>query len=151
MAEQNVPNLVINKVESQEVYDAMATAGEINANELYLVAGDSGGGLVVQTEYYDGGQYRKGFKSDVDADDIVDAFKAGKTVRFHIPHTNYTPYGTVDEQWLTLINYTDEYGSQWGNPEERYEFYYKNVMSWSNDGVYRTQDGKLVLIVYDDS
>lgn len=39
MTEKNIENLVINKVESQEVYDAMVTAGKINDDELYLVEG----------------------------------------------------------------------------------------------------------------
>lgn len=41
MQETNLQNLVINKVENQEVYDALNTNGDINDNELYLVGGDS--------------------------------------------------------------------------------------------------------------
>lgn len=41
MQETNLQNLVINKVENQEVYDALNTNGAINDNELYLVGGDS--------------------------------------------------------------------------------------------------------------
>lgn len=37
---QDLANLVINKVESQTAYDQMVAAGQINANELYLVEGD---------------------------------------------------------------------------------------------------------------
>lgn len=38
---QDLTNLVINKVESQTAYDQMVAAGQINANELYLVEGDT--------------------------------------------------------------------------------------------------------------
>ena len=38
---QDLANLVINKVESQTAYDQMVAAGQINANELYLVEGDT--------------------------------------------------------------------------------------------------------------
>lgn len=43
MQEKIVENLVINKIESQAVYDAMEAAGKINSNELYLVGGDGEG------------------------------------------------------------------------------------------------------------
>ena len=33
----NISNLIINKVESQTVYDSMKTKGLINEDELYLV------------------------------------------------------------------------------------------------------------------
>lgn len=46
MQEKNIETLVINKVENQEVYDAMVAANKINNNELYLV----GGGESVFTE-----------------------------------------------------------------------------------------------------
>lgn len=38
---QDLSSLVINKVESQTAYDQMVAAGQINANELYLVEGDT--------------------------------------------------------------------------------------------------------------
>lgn len=42
MQEKNIETLVINKIESQAVYDAMEAAGKINSNELYLVGGSDG-------------------------------------------------------------------------------------------------------------
>ena len=39
--EKNLNNLVINKVESQEVYNYMKANSLINADELYLVEGDN--------------------------------------------------------------------------------------------------------------
>ena len=36
---KNMQNLVINEVESQEVYEHMVANGLINENELYLVRG----------------------------------------------------------------------------------------------------------------
>lgn len=42
MQEKNIETLVINKIESQAVYDAMEKAGKINSNELYLVGGGEG-------------------------------------------------------------------------------------------------------------
>lgn len=41
MQETNLKNLVINKVESQEVYDVLKTNGQIQSDELYLVGGGS--------------------------------------------------------------------------------------------------------------
>lgn len=41
MQEKSLQNLVINKVESQEVYDSLSANGAINSDELYLVGGDS--------------------------------------------------------------------------------------------------------------
>ena len=40
MEEKNINSLVINKVESQSVYDSMVAANKINDDELYLVAGN---------------------------------------------------------------------------------------------------------------
>lgn len=42
MQEKILQSLVINKVESQEVYDKMVAAGQINDDELYLVNGGTG-------------------------------------------------------------------------------------------------------------
>lgn len=39
MQEKSLQNLVINKVESQEVYDSLSANGKINSDELYLVGG----------------------------------------------------------------------------------------------------------------
>lgn len=39
--EKNLTNLVINKVESQDVYDYMKANNLINADELYLVKGNN--------------------------------------------------------------------------------------------------------------
>lgn len=39
--EKNLTNLVINKVESQDVYDYMRANNLINADELYLVKGNN--------------------------------------------------------------------------------------------------------------
>lgn len=41
MQEKSLQNLVINKVESQEVYDSLSANGAINSDELYLVEGGS--------------------------------------------------------------------------------------------------------------
>lgn len=41
MQEKSLQNLVINKVENQEVYDSLSANGAINSDELYLVGGDS--------------------------------------------------------------------------------------------------------------
>lgn len=48
MQEKIVENLVINKIESQTVYDAMKAAGKINNNELYLVGGGGEGVIGVK-------------------------------------------------------------------------------------------------------
>lgn len=41
MQEKSLQNLVINKVENQEVYDSLSANGAINSDELYLVGGGS--------------------------------------------------------------------------------------------------------------
>ena len=41
--EKNIPNLTINKVENQDVFDYLANNGLVNENELYLIPGENGG------------------------------------------------------------------------------------------------------------
>lgn len=41
--EKNIPNLTINKVENQNVFDYLANHGLVNENELYLIPGENGG------------------------------------------------------------------------------------------------------------
>ena len=43
--EKNIPNLTINKVENQDVFDYLVTEGLVNENELYLIPGEAGGGV----------------------------------------------------------------------------------------------------------
>lgn len=50
--EKNIPNLIINKVENQDVFDYLVSDGLVNENELYLIPGEAGGG--VQDVYVDG-------------------------------------------------------------------------------------------------
>lgn len=48
--EKKINNLVINKVESQAVYDYMAANNLINEDELYLVEGTEGSSIVIDSE-----------------------------------------------------------------------------------------------------
>lgn len=50
--EKNIPNLIINKVENQDVFDYLVDEGLVNENELYLIPGEAEGG--VQDVYVDG-------------------------------------------------------------------------------------------------
>lgn len=43
--EKNIPNLIINKVENQDVFDYLVSDGQVNENELYLIPGEAGGGV----------------------------------------------------------------------------------------------------------
>ena len=43
--EKNIPNLTINKVENQDVFDYLVTEGLVNENELYLIPGEASGGV----------------------------------------------------------------------------------------------------------
>lgn len=43
--EKNIPNLIINKVENQDVFDYLVSDGLVNENELYLIPGEAGGGV----------------------------------------------------------------------------------------------------------
>lgn len=47
---QGVKNLIINKVESQTVFDYMVSNGLVNEDELYLVQGESGAVLYTAQE-----------------------------------------------------------------------------------------------------
>lgn len=45
MTEKELSTLVINKIDSAETFEAMKTAGQVNEDELYLIGGDSAGGV----------------------------------------------------------------------------------------------------------
>lgn len=141
MTEQNVPNLVINKVESQEVYDAMATAGEINANELYFVAG-GGGPLIVETELYNGGTYQKGWTTVEDADDMVNAFISGRQVIVHF--IEYEGYAGGEEKYASVVAYQPSPGSN------AFEIYFDYNVSNAITDISRTQSGKFQIEFYVD-
>ena len=47
---KNIKNLIINKVESQAVFDYMVSNGLVNEDELYLVQGESGAVLYTAQE-----------------------------------------------------------------------------------------------------
>ena len=46
---ENLDKLIINKVESQDVYDYMVSHGLINSDELYLVQGASDAHIVIMS------------------------------------------------------------------------------------------------------
>ena len=64
--EKNIPNLTINKVENQNVFDYLVTEGLVNENELYLIPGEAGGGVQDVVVYETGGSH-----SVVDPDDNI--------------------------------------------------------------------------------
>ena len=101
MTEETLRNLVINKVPSQEVYDAMVTAGLINSDELYLVAGESSGPYIAETTLYDNGGYDKGWATVDDADDIIATYISGRTVIIHF--LEYEGYIGGEEKYATVI------------------------------------------------
>ncbi len=63
--EKNIPNLTINKVENQDVFDYLVTEGLVNENELYLIPGEAEGGVTDVLAYNSQGEY----DSVVDFDD----------------------------------------------------------------------------------
>lgn len=63
--EKNIPNLTINKVENQDVFDYLVTEGLVNENELYLIPGEGSGGVTDVLAYNSQGEY----DSVVDFDD----------------------------------------------------------------------------------
>ena len=147
MTEETLKNLVINKVPSQEVYDAMLAAGLIESNELYFVAG-GGGNLVVETEYVEGESHNGGtaigYKTTMSADDIVDAYSSGAHVVFHFPEYNDGTYVQRPNAYVSLYAYNGAY--QWG--EEAFHHDYQAISWWC--GTWRTQDGKLMFQIYVD-
>jgi hypothetical protein len=60
--EKNIPNLTINKVENQRIFDYLVDEGLVNENELYLIPGEAEGG--VQDVYVNG-------ESVVDSEDKI--------------------------------------------------------------------------------
>mgnify|MGYP007069869607 CR=1 FL=1 len=54
--EKNIPNLIINKVENQDVFDYLVSDGLVNENELYLIPGEAGGGVQDVMTYDSGDQ-----------------------------------------------------------------------------------------------
>ena len=125
----------------------MATAGEINANELYLVAGDGGGSLLVETEYaeitVDNNQVF-GYKTLISADDIVAAYLSGKHVAFHFPEYNDGNHVERPEACVTLYGYNKAY--QWGT--EQFHHDYQAISWWCE--TFRTSDDKLMFKIYVD-
>lgn len=63
--EKNIPNLTINKVENQDVFDYLVTEGLVNENELYLIPGEAESGVADVLAYNSQG----GYDSVVDFDD----------------------------------------------------------------------------------
>ena len=140
----------------EESKELPAVSSTDNGNVLTVVEGawaksapSGGGGLLVETTFVDVSQYVKGFVSDIDADDIVEAFTSGQNVVVHFPHAlggyipaeTYVPiavYVPADEE-----NYVDE----------AIEFpttYPSNIsISWFN-GVERTEAGKFFFKIYID-
>ena len=80
--EKNIPNLIINKVENQDVFDYLVNDGLVNENELYLIPGENGG--IQDVMVYDAGDQK--YRSVVSATDNIAYLKnaAGKDVDYEI-------------------------------------------------------------------
>lgn len=62
-------------------------------------SGGGGGALIEEFTWTDSG-YETGYYSTDDAEDIFDAYKAGKTVIFHFPENSNSQ---LDEAYITLL------------------------------------------------
>lgn len=95
MQEKIVENLVINKIESQTIYDAMKAAGKINNNELYLVGG--GGEGVIGVKGAKESTYRTGEVN-------LTAANIGA-----LPDTTHIPSKTSELKTILVFNFGSRY------------------------------------------
>ena len=129
-----------------------------NGDVLTVVEGEwakaapAGGGLVVETEFLDLGQYEKGMATIMDADDIVAAIKNGTRVVVHFVETSETTttsYGICDA-YMVVVGYTED--------DPNYDGEYisfasdglgHNLLNWYNQ-LERTEDNKFLFRIYID-
>lgn len=104
MQEKNIETLVINKVENQEVYDAMVAANKINNNELYLV----GGGESVFTEDGNGNIVVNNADEQKAKQFLQSLTFPGLNYKYVNPFHSATygnPYGAYIKSGTTIIDY----------------------------------------------
>lgn len=104
MQEKNIETLVINKVENQEVYDAMVAANKINNNELYLV----GGGESVFTEDGNGNIVVNNADEQTAKQFLQSLTFPGLNYKYVNPFHSATygnPYGAYIKSGTTIIDY----------------------------------------------
>jgi len=102
MTENNIPNLVINKVANQDVFDYLVDEGKVNPNELYLIPGDAGG--VADVGYTKLTETGDAFYSVVDQNGIAQLGEAAiKSINVGI---SSTATGLVTGQ--TIYNYVTD-------------------------------------------
>lgn len=130
---KQISNLVINKVENQEVYNYMKNNNLINEDELYLVndTGSSGSGTVE----YDGKQYT--IIPDVDnpyfafyGDSILNTkctrLRSDKYIAEFIPGTGAKFYNAETEQllWTSSTNRLNDHSSIYSTTDRYYTSLY---------------------------
>ena len=134
----------------EEILDYITNTPE-NANRRVLSdmidelqsGGGGVGGLVVEVEYFtQEDPFMLGFKSLMDATEIISAYKQGSNVVFHIPHDiEHASY--IAEDWYTLVAYKTNDTSGYG------PFAFAVPPEWaSTTGI--TDDGKFYIKIYTD-
>lgn len=122
----------------------VVSAGEVKKTAKSNVGGGgSGGGLIVECDFEQKSQYEVGYTTDLDADDIVEAYKSGASVVFHFETSG--GFG-VGEQWMTLDGYTPADAEN-----EVSEALWFSASDWTKfTTTTRTEDGKFFMEVYVD-
>ena len=129
----------------------VVSGGEVKKTAKSNVGGGSGGGggMLVETEFVSLGVYDKGFVTEDDADDIVEAFTSGIPVVVHFPYDeSYAGYGNV-ECWMTIVGYAPEDNDEHEVIEFAGNSMGSSLVSWYNQ-LTRTESGKFFFKIYID-
>ena len=112
--------------------------------------GGGAGGLLITAEWADVSQYVKGFKSDIDADDIVAAYTSGANCVIHVvPSEHYTEF--TRDLYQSIVGYAPEEDYGGGDvADEVVELSQTQSMESWYTRVSRTEDGKFLFQVYID-
>ena len=115
-----------------------------------LPSPSGGGGLVVETTFTNVSEYVKGFTSDLDADDIVEAFTSGQNVIVHFP-TDESGYTSMTEQYVSVVAYVPADAEHYVAESIEFANSYPGLISisWYNQ-LSRTEQGKFFFHIYID-
>lgn len=109
--------------------------------------------MIIETEWYDEGTYKKGFRTIISAEEIIGYYTSGKSLIFHLPATEESSHYSVPvDDYITLIEYHDGYEQNYTYPP------YFGFSYGSGNGSFVSyftapvieEDGKLYLGIYID-
>lgn len=141
----------------EPVAELPVVTADDNGDVLTVVEGawaksapSGGGGLLVETTFVDVSEYVKGFKSNISADDIIDAIKSGNSVVVHLPKKEEC--SVFNDTWASLVCYQPAIAGEYPVAEV-FEFASpasgNTVLNWLTTPV-RTEDGKVLFPIYID-